>query len=243
MNILILEKDSMYAQGMKSLIEKSSSLVTVYMCQSIAEAVNASEQYQIDLFILSINLENETGMDFAAYLRGTEKYAMTWLIFLTSNPSYINQAYREIHCYYYMLKPYNSDDLLKKIGNLLRFQIKNRNNDEEDPILSITSKGIDYRISASSVIYIEVNYKALHVITTAMSYYFPRYPLDKIKDLLPQSDFLQCHRSYIINKNRIRSVHLLQPSAFVDMGNITIPVGNKFRSYIKDRLAENQCLT
>ena len=56
--------------------------------------------------------------------------------------------------------------------------------------------------------------------------------LTSVQELLPESKFVRIHRSFLINKDHITSV---SPSK-IEINNLTIPVGRKYRDEVKEKL-------
>lgn len=68
--------------------------------------------FPFDLFLLDVNLvkedkEDSSGLIFAEEIRSIIKYEFTPVVMITSVASLEIEAYRRIHCYQYLLKPYS----------------------------------------------------------------------------------------------------------------------------------------
>ncbi len=74
--------------------------------------------------LLDINLdmndkEDISGITFAREVRMRREYAFTPIVMITSLANMELTAYRELHCYQYLIKPYNEKDIEKLAGKLL----------------------------------------------------------------------------------------------------------------------------
>jgi len=86
----------------------------IYEADDKDEALKISNDNTIDIFYIDIGLKNSSGLDLAIELRKTYKYEFSWIIFLTTHVEYITQAFKEVHCYDYILKPYDKQELIDK---------------------------------------------------------------------------------------------------------------------------------
>lgn len=230
MNIMILENDKRHAFGMEKLLRAALRDSNIFVCHSTPDAKAAMENRRMDLFILNAHLGEESGMDFAAQIRSQPAYAMTWLVFVTSDPSSMSRAFQELHCYYYILKPYDPKDFVVKIANLLKYEATVRN--EYRKYLTIESNGFSHRIDINSILYIEINYKKLLVVTEETAYEFSRVTLENVESQLTDGMLIKCHRSFLVNKGKVKAIKRYDNKDWVDLGVRLIPIGMKYLSNI-----------
>lgn len=116
--------------------------------------------------------------------------------------------YEDLHQVFYKSK----DILLKKINTIF-----------------LKSGKINYHIIKDNIIYIE-SYRNYIVIHTVISDYMLRYTLKKIQKKLG-NEFVQCHKSYLINISNISCVR----KNFIEVKNgKIIPIGNKYKKLFYD---------
>jgi two-component system, LytTR family, response regulator LytT len=234
MNILILENDKRHALSMEKLLRLALKESTVIVCTNTQDAKAAMENRKIDLFIMNVQLGSESGIEFASTLRKQSIYAMTWLIFVTSDPSLMVRAFQESHCYYYILKPYDPKDFVLKVANLIKFEATLRN--EFKKFLSIESNGLNYRIDINTILYIEINYKKLLVVTEETAYEFKRVTLGNVESQLTDNMLVKCHRSFLVNKGKVKAIKRLDNKEWVDLGVKLIPIGMKYLQNITSEM-------
>jgi two-component system, LytTR family, response regulator LytT len=87
------------------------------------------------------------------------------------------------------------------------------------------------KIKASDILYVESlrNYCKIKMKDSEITVL---KTLTSIQESLPESDFLRVHRSFLVNKDAITS---FSPSK-VEIQNITIPVGRKYKDEAKEKL-------
>ena len=125
--ILVLEDSKDCLNAITVMLEKVSERVCVVPANSLDEARVALEekaQPPFQAFLLDINLDindkdDLSGITFAREIRMKKEYAFTPIVMITSLVNMELTAYRELHCYQYLIKPYNEQDIEKLAGKLL----------------------------------------------------------------------------------------------------------------------------
>lgn len=100
--------------------------IKLYPTSRTEDAYQTALEKNIDVFLVDIVLKPEklddmSGMIFAESIRQVEKYRFTPIIFLTALCDPEMHAYKEIHCYGYLSKPYNKEvkNIRKTIQNVM----------------------------------------------------------------------------------------------------------------------------
>ena len=119
MAILIVEDNIQESENLKRMLHEVDKSLNIYEAQSKREALNISNRILIDIFYLDINLIDSTGIDLARELRQIKRYEFNWIIFTTSHAHYMVEAFKEIHCYDYILKPYDKKDIMTLTSKLM----------------------------------------------------------------------------------------------------------------------------
>ena len=112
MNILIAEDDIIQRENLKKIIQGIDKNFIIYEAEDKNEAFKISCENTIDIFFIDIGLKNSSGLDLAMKIRKLDKYEFSWIIFLTTHLQYIIQAFKNVHCYDYILKPYDKEEII-----------------------------------------------------------------------------------------------------------------------------------
>ena len=130
--IMILEDSIDSLKALKAIVESISKDIAVIPVKSLEEARAAlqDEANLFQAFLLDINLDEQrpqdaSGIEFAREVRNDSRYVFTPVIMITSLASLELAAYRELHCYQYILKPYQREEIEKLIRKVL-FQTGDR---------------------------------------------------------------------------------------------------------------------
>lgn len=136
-------RDSLNALSI--MVKKVSADITTVLAGSMDEARKAlhAAKEPFHAFMLDINLEESdigdtSGLTFAAEVRGIRQYAFSPIVMITSLASLELRAYRELHCYQYIVKPYQEEEIQKLIRKVL-FQT----GEASEPFVLIKKEGIN----------------------------------------------------------------------------------------------------
>jgi len=202
--ILVLEDHYIQRKSMVNIIKDLGDNYCVLAADTIEKAFNISKDYKIDLFILDIELPDGSGLEFAQEIRKEKDYEFTWMVFLTSYEQYVLEAVRKVHCYDYIVKPYCKHEVQKLVKRLLTTECGIQKKNKE--YLAFDTDGIIVRIFIEDIFFIEAYRKDLLIHTLAGQYKIKRTSLKKICRKVEKLGFLQCHRSYIINKKFVKRI-------------------------------------
>jgi len=229
-HILVLDDDPNHLTSVKKLLEDrlTECEVTPASCMKEGKALLLARDY--DLFILDIVLFDGSGLDFAQTIRSIPKFSLTWIIFISGHDAYALEAIRGAHCYDYIVKPYDADELVNMAMRLLETSLTKK--ESTDGYLRITQKGLCYKINFDDILYIEVNNRLTDIHTVYQTYAVRHWPLEKIKKQLAGGSLLQCHRSFIVNAGKLHTVVTRERQTYLMLEGCPdkIPVGVKYKA-------------
>lgn len=130
-----------------------NSEIKIFSSDKQSEAMEIIRNNEMDAFFLDIQLVDGSGLELANQIRNIKQYQFTPIIFITGVKTKEIEAFRKIHCYDYILKPYTRksiSDIMKKI------MVDYFDQCEEDiKYLNLEFKGIKQRINIKDIVYIE----------------------------------------------------------------------------------------
>lgn len=195
MHIAICDDQTEYLDSLVQLLElwqQENHTTLRYKCfQSGAELVDAAEKEAFSLYFLDVMMPGVNGLAAARDIRSLDDTAD--IVFLTSSRDFAYESY-SVHALDYLLKPV-SRKLLFPI--LDRLHLK-----EQKPQDGLTIKcgSTLIRIPFSQLVYVEVLHKRLYFNLTDGTVHEVGGSLkDYDSLLLSQPEFMQTHRSYIVN--------------------------------------------
>lgn len=241
-SIILVEDDCMQRKNLKKMILSMHDFVTIYEADSEDSALNLVEKYDIDLFLIDISLKESSGLDLALNIRKIPKYEFRQIIFLTTHMEYITQAFKQTHCYDYILKPYDKKEVQAILEKIILNETSDKyakNDDskpEDDKEIVITLKsGIYVGIKIKDIIFIMVEGKNCQVNTVNGNYIATNTTLKKILQLIDSDYIIQSHRSFAVNKKyicKIEKVDLKLNRVYFEGCSDTALLGYKFKDSV-----------
>lgn len=226
-NILIVEDDLTISKGLELVIKEIDEDINVFTTGSGSKAYEISVKENIDLFLLDIQLEDSTGYELAQKLRLIDRYKLTHIVFITALPSKEQKAYKKIHCYEYIIKPFSKDKVKQTLTTLIKYS----NEETKSKKITIKQSGYNIVLEEKEIYYIESRSRNLYVHTSQEVIELTNYWLKTIiKDL--SSDFAKCHKSYIVNKKHIRQIDKGNSALKLKGINDYIPIGRKYKDNV-----------
>lgn len=205
--VLIVEDKEINRKILIKILEDIKEPIQIYAVGTVLEAYKISMENVIHLFLVDIILDTEkrgdiSGLKFADSIRKIPHYTFTPLIFITSLEDPEMYAYRDLHCYGYIEKPFDKEMVKDLICQALKFpQINDKNEN-----IYFRKDGIVYSVRTQDIIFIEISRKETLIHTTkeimSMSYMTAKQLLKE----LGSSSFIQCNRGCIINKKYVEYV-------------------------------------
>ncbi|SDD12415.1 two component transcriptional regulator, LytTR family [Niabella drilacis] len=218
--ILLVEDDFLNRRLSKKILIENG--YRVLEAKNAKEALETLKKEQINLAILDINLgeDEQDGISLGQQIK--DRYAAPF-IYVTAydNSEVINRAVATTP-YSYLTKPFKNVDMIASVEVAIRQSGKKH-------IPKIPVKDGDYttELPIDEINYIESdgNYLLFH---TDNKIYKTRSTIKRITEELSGKSFVQAHRAYIVNKNKISKF----TSKTVMIGEAVIPVSENFAENI-----------
>ena len=173
---------------------------------------------KIDVLLLDINLKSEvSGLDIAKNLRKYNKN--TYIIFTTGHLEYVMMAYK-YKTFDYLPKPITFEKIEETVIRLFN-DISNNSN----KYLKLVSKNM--LINEDDIYYIKKDGMRAIFISPDQTYEIYN-SFSKIQNSLP-SNFIRCHKSYIVNINKISDIRININKIYFK-NNISCSIGPKYKN-------------
>lgn len=205
-NILILEDNEKCMDAVVDIISGCNN-VNVFTSNNISDALLIAYENKIHLFLVDIILnpeikEDVSGLDFVKALRENKKYEFTPVIFITALEDPKLYSYSQLHCYGYIEKPFDAEQVRKIVGEALEFPFK----DDKDDILYFRKDGIVYSVYSKDIVYFVCSSKKLVIKCQQDVLELGPISQKKLFLKLNKEKFISCSRYTIINKTYIEYV-------------------------------------
>lgn len=238
-NILILEDNTQSRDALKKMISSISTEITVDTAADLAQArLLLDGAVSFDLFLLDVNLDTEdqndaSGILFAEEIRNVANYEFTPIVMITSVASLEIDAYRKIHCYQYILKPFEEEEVktvIKKVLSHVRA--------EEKPFITVKKDGINYKILCEEIVYCKAIPRGICLYLKEEQLEVPYVSIRQLLDKLPEKDFFQCHRMFVANKNYVKSYDLVNQMIQMEGCAEELDIGVTYKPEVRRLLHE-----
>lgn len=207
--VLILEDNLQTANVIEDILQQLDFSVNVFKTASVETAYKYAFEKSIDAFIIDIILDTSrpgdtSGMRFAQRIRELPKYYFTPIIFITALYDPELHAYRDIHCFGYIEKPFSEKKVIDLLSQALNFTTER--NDTE--IIYLRKDGILYSVKIDDIIYVQVQHHWMHI---TLHKDVLEIPYKTIKSLLSETNsnnLVQCNKYTLVNKKSIQSIDI-----------------------------------
>jgi len=241
-SIILVEDDSTQRDILKKMLVSICELVKIYEADSKIAALDIIKNNDINMFLIDISLKESSGLDLAMEIRNIPKYQFRHIVFLTTHMEYITQAFKQTHCYDYILKPYDKEDVQAMLNKLILNDTSNLENknynctEDKDREIVITLKnGVYLGIKIHDILFIEVIGKNCEINTLNGIYTANNISLKKIIKLINCEYVVQSHRAFAINMNNMNRIEKLDSKLSIVYFNEyhkTAFLGYKFKESI-----------
>lgn len=205
--VLVIEDKEIHRKILIKILEETEEMIEVYEAGTVQEAYKIAMESVINLFLIDIILNTEirgdiSGLKFAQAIREIPHYAFTPMIFITSLEDPELYAYRDLHCYGYIEKPFDREMVKELIEQALRFPQEKHDNSN----VYLRKDGIVYSIKTEEIISIEITRRNIVIHTVKEDVVMAYKTVKQLMNELGTDNFVQCNRGCIINKNYVEYV-------------------------------------
>ena len=223
----IIDDEPLALGLIESYVKKTDFLKLEGSYASAVEAMSQLTKHPVDLLFLDIQMPELSGMEFSRMLPPT-----TRIVFTTAFEQYALDGYR-VNALDYLLKPISYTSFLEAARKALQwFELMHRQFDERESIF-VKSDYKLVQIELRNILYIEglkdyikiYEEGAAKPILSLMS-------MKSMEEQLPASRFMRVHRSYIVQKDKIRIID----RGRIVFGKTYIPVSDSYKQAFQDFL-------
>ncbi|MEM6685556.1 MAG: LytTR family DNA-binding domain-containing protein [Bacteroidota bacterium] len=232
MNCIIIEDEIPAQRILKGYISKVSYLELVGTFNAALKAYDTLNSQQIDLIFLDINLPDISGLGFLRTLKNPPTIIMT-----TAYPDYAVESFEFETIIDYLVKPFSLERFLKAIQKTQRLQPRVIEKEVEKPVSDTLFLNVDktfHKIKFQEIFYVESERNYLTLVSKEQKLSFIG-SLRTWKEKLPTPQFIQIHKSFVINKDHVHKISGNE----VYIHDKRIPIGRTFKAKLFEVLDIN----
>ncbi|WP_339875048.1 LytTR family DNA-binding domain-containing protein [Olleya marilimosa] len=224
----IIVEDELPAQNLlKNYLSKIPDMQLLATFQSAMDANNYFKSNTVDLVFLDVNLPDISGLDFIKTVKNPPAIIMT-----TAYPEYAVSSFELDTIVDYLVKPFGFDRFLKAVNKAEDRLIKKDvvNQTVEDSIFLNVDKTL-HKIILNDILFLESDRNYITIVTQTQKLSF----IDSLKNWnqkLPDLEFLQIHKSYIINAKYVTKISGNE----VYINTHRLPIGRTYKANLLKKL-------
>ena len=221
---LIVDDEPIAREIIETYCNHLPHLTVVASCDNAFDAKTELQKQPIDILFLDINMPVLSGIAFLKTLKNQPQ-----VIFTTAYKEYAVDAFDLSACDY-LLKPFSLERFIVAVDKALErlypapAPIQPANDTKTDEYTFVKADGKIYKIRHEDLLFAEANGNYTKICTTH-STLMPGMTFSSFVSLLPTKQFIQVHRSFVINKSKIS--HIEGNRVFIDTH--AIPIGSNYR--------------
>ncbi|MCY6957533.1 LytR/AlgR family response regulator transcription factor [Clostridium brassicae] len=200
MNCIIVDDEYPAREELKYFIKEFSKIDIVEEFDDSVEALQYIESNKPNIIFLDISMPKLDGMALGKILNNFEKKII--IVFITAYKEYAVNAF-EIEAFDYILKPYSEERIVRTLKRLERQEksidkcMSNKITLKQDNKLKV--------INIYDICYCEAHERET-IIYIAKEKFVEHSSISEFYKKLPRKSFFKCHRSYIVNIEKITEI-------------------------------------
>ena len=230
MTCVIVDDEPLALDLLESYVRKTPYLELTGKYSSAVQALHALGDAAVDLMFLDIQMPELSGLEFSKLLPPD-----TRIVFTTAFDQYALDGYK-VNAVDYLLKPISYPDFLRAADKARHWFERAQSTsarDEEIDSIFVKSEYKLVQVDLRRILYVEglKDYIKIYEednpkpILSLMS-------MKAMEDLLPASQFMRVHRSYIVRKDKIRVID----RGRIVFGKTYIPISDSYKQAFQEYL-------
>ena len=229
MTCIIIEDEIPAQRILKTYLEKLPNLELKGVFKAAIEANSYLNSSSVDLIFLDINLPDLSGLDFIKTVSDPPSVIVT-----TAYPDYAVESFELDTIVDYLVKPIPFERFLKAVNKARRVnqadQPTSNVEAHQTPIFLNVDKTL-HKIILENILYIESDRNYITLVTDSKRLTYIE-SLKSWKEKLDSDQFIQVHKSFIINRKRVDKI----------VGNVLhiaeqrIPIGRTYKQALLQKL-------
>ncbi|MDN5204985.1 LytTR family DNA-binding domain-containing protein [Fulvivirgaceae bacterium BMA10] len=215
---LIVDDEPLAQEVISDYIGRLDFLSEVGKCNDALSAIEFLNQKPVDLIFLDIQMPALNGINFLKALSSPPL-----IIFTTAHRHYAVDGF-DLNAIDYLIKPipfYRFVQAIEKV-RIRSGRSPDKDNDSNAIFFKVDKKKV--RVSYAEILFIESLKDYIKVVLRDRSF-ITYQNLTGVLTLLPPSQFVQVHKSFIVNFHYVRAIE----GNVLEIADSTVPIGRNYR--------------
>ncbi|PAM93111.1 DNA-binding response regulator [Flavobacterium sp. IR1] len=228
---IIVDDEPPATRILKSYVEKVSFLEEIGVFNDSLKALEFLSLNKVDVVFLDIQMPQLTGLQLSKIISKDVK-----IIFTTAYSDFALEGF-ELNAVDYLLKPIAFERFYQAVSKL-NTEVKTEivaTNPAEFIFVKTDGKNKFQKVMLNAILYVESlqNYVCVH---TSKQQIITHSSLKNVVESLPQNDFIQIHKSYVVALKHVESTDNF--SVFINSKKL--PIGATYKDVFFERIDQNK---
>ncbi|MBL0736845.1 response regulator transcription factor [Flavobacterium sp. GN10] len=229
---IIVDDEPPATRILENYIGKVNFLEKVGVFNDSLKALEFLNKESVDVIFLDIQMPQLTGLQISKIISKDIK-----VIFTTAYPDFALEGF-ELNAVDYLLKPISFErfyQAVSKLNSEPKIEISNQSSLTDFLFVKTDGKNKFQKVFLTDILYVESlqNYVCIH---TSKQQIITHSSLKNVIESLPEKEFIQTHKSYIVSLKHIESTDNF--SVFIN--GKELPIGATFKDAFFDKIEENK---
>jgi len=233
---MIVDDEPIAVRVIKNHLAAFNGFKVVAECSNALDAIPVLSEKEIDLLFCDIQMPQITGVDFVRSLKHPPK-----VIFTTAYRDYAIEAF-ELNVVDYLLKPISFERFAKSIYHFMELDALESGHRKQPAAadqnlreyIFLKADKKHHKVNLDDIFYFE-SMGDYVIAFTQHKKIVTKERIGNLPEMLPEIDFLQIHRRYIVSIPKIQSVG----PGFVEINGKKLPVGRSYKPELS-RFLQNE---
>ncbi len=222
----IIDDDALFTQVIQHYLSGVDTINVAGVYHDPSEALTKINFNEIDFLFLDMEMPQMNGITFLDSLT-----VIPPIVIVSGKKTYGVDAF-EYNALDYLHKPISNARFLKSVNKIkAHFEKTKATENSIQQNIFIKHEGIHIRLAVNDIFIIRANDNDVTLFANGKSYK-THLRLKDIYEMLPQKEFMQVHRSFIVQLSKIDKVD----GEVIEINNRTIPVSRTYLSELYERL-------
>jgi DNA-binding LytR/AlgR family response regulator len=228
---IITDDEPFARKGLQGYIQQIDFLDLRGTCENALELNSLLKHESVDLLFLDIEMPYMTGIDFLKNLPTRPR-----VIFTTAYEKYALQGF-ELEVLDYLLKPIPFDRFLKAANKAFDYFRQQQGSIPIEDYIFVKADSKLEKIQFADILFAEAleNYVAIY---TREKKIITHLPLKMLQEKLPQTSFIQPHKSYIVAIDKINSIE----GNILHIGSYQVPISKYQKEEVMEKIVNSKLL-
>lgn len=238
-SVLIVEDEELLAMQLEMMAD-SLGYNVVAVVDNAAEALSAVNTQDIDLILMDIVIKGEyDGIELVGLIHQQKEIPIIFMTSQTDDLSFKRASRFEPEAY--LQKPFSELQLKRSMALGIERNLdksseiigKKETDNQNNSSLFVRKKQKIFQVDFNDIFYIESDGKYSRIYTDG-DLFMIRLPLNQVLQKLPLDQFIKCHRSFVVNLKKIKSMDLEDDYLILEARKV--PFSRRQKNHILERL-------